>query len=313
MALTNTTVTLLAVGCLAVGIGGTYMLTRPAPGSAPAADLMATAPVSDPAVTPAITEPDLPPPASNPAPEASATRPAPAPSPEAAVRPAPQAPRQPPASQTIPPASSRESDARPAPATAQPAPAAAAAAATTPARPVEPMFEELVVSAEAVIGLQMDALVSSEDAQVEDRVSATVTRSVRVGDRVAIPAGARAQGEVTLVERGGKLKDRARLAVRFTSVTLGDGTRVPISTDAILREGASASKESAAKIGGGAVGGAIIGGIIGGKKGAAIGSTVGAGAGTTAVMTGGRNAAVFESGAELTVKLLKPATVTINH
>lgn len=175
------------------------------------------------------------------------------------------------------------------------------------------MFEELVVSANAPIDLQFDTEVSSEDAQVEDRVVATVTRDITVGDRVAIPTGAKANGEVTLVERGGKVKDRARLAVRFTSVTLGNGTRVPINTEAVLREGASAAKESAAKIGGGAIGGAIIGGIIGGKKGAAIGSTVGAGAGTTAVMAGGRNAAVFEQGAVLSVKLLKPAAVMVNR
>lgn len=175
------------------------------------------------------------------------------------------------------------------------------------------MFEELVVSANAPIDLQFDTAVSSEDAQVEDRVVVTVTRDITVGDRVAIPTGAKAHGEVTLVERGGKVKERARLAVRFTSVTLGNGTRVPINTEAVLREGASAAKESAAKIGGGAIGGAIIGGIIGGKKGAAIGSTVGAGAGTTAVMAGGRNAAVFEQGAVLSVKLLKPATVTVTR
>ena len=51
---------------------------------------------------------------------------------------------------------------------------------------------------------------------------ARVTRDVKVGDRVAIPSGAKAQGEVTLVERGGKLRERARLGVRFTSIVLAD-------------------------------------------------------------------------------------------
>jgi hypothetical protein len=64
-----------------------------------------------------------------------------------------------------------------------------------------------------------------------------VTRDVRVGDRVAIPAGAQARGEVTMVERGGKLKDKARLGIRFTSVVLADGTRIPLETDTIYREG----------------------------------------------------------------------------
>ena len=76
-------------------------------------------------------------------------------------------------------------------------------------------------------------------------------------------------------------------------MVLADGTRVPIETDTIFREGDSPTGESAAKIGGGAIGGAIIGGIFGGAKGAAIGASAGAGAGTAAVMAGGRNAATL--------------------
>ncbi|MGE0447133.1 MAG: hypothetical protein AB7P99_18060 [Vicinamibacterales bacterium] len=304
MTFTNTTAALTAAGLLAVGAGAAWFATRPSPDSAPASEQAATAPVTDPAVAPAITEPDPDTGAPASPPDRSGARPAPsrtapAPAREAQVPPAAEAPRQPPASQaSSAPAHQAGASDRP---------------AAAPAKPAAPMFEELVVSADAVIGLHLDATVSSEDAQVEDRVVATVTRDVRVGDRVAIPAGSKAHGEVTLVERGGKVKERARLAVRFTSVTLGNGTRVPISTEALLREGDSAAKESAAKIGGGAIGGAIIGGIIGGKKGAAIGSTVGAGAGTTAVMAGGRNAAVFEGGEAVSVKLLKPAAVTVDR
>jgi len=159
----------------------------------------------------------------------------------------------------------------------------------------------------------METAVSSEHARVEDEVVARVTRDVKVADRVAIPAGARAQGEVTLVERGGRVRDRARLGVRFTSIVLADGTRLPIHTETVFREGDAPGRESAAKIGGGAIGGAIIGGILGGAKGAAIGSTVGAGAGTAAVMTGGRNNATLSAGSPLTVRLEEPVTVTVER
>jgi hypothetical protein len=142
---------------------------------------------------------------------------------------------------------------------------------------------------------------------------ARVTRDVRVSDRVAIPAGAKAVGEVTLVERGGKMRERARLGVRFTSIVLADGTRVPVETDTIIREGDAPGGESAAKIGGGAIGGAIIGGILGGAKGAVIGGSAGAGAGTAAVLAGGRNPATLTAGAPITVRLLKPATVTVER
>jgi hypothetical protein len=179
--------------------------------------------------------------------------------------------------------------------------------------PAGPIYDDLVVAADSVIGLEIETALTSEKARVEDQVSARVTRDVRVGDRVVIPAGSRVQGEVTVVERGGRMRDRARLGVRFTSIVLADGTRLPIETETIFREGEPPTGESAAKIGGGAIGGAIIGGILGGAKGAAIGGAVGAGGGTAAVMAGGRNAATLPSGTPVTVRLEDPVTVTVER
>ena len=149
--------------------------------------------------------------------------------------------------------------------------------------PPRKLYDELVIPADSVIGLQVENAVTTERAKVEDQVRARVTRDVRVRDQVAIPAGARAEGSVTLVERGGRLKDQARLGIRFHTIVLADGTRLPINTETIYREGESPARESAAKIGGGAVGGAVLGAIFGGKKGAIIGSTVGAAGGGVAV------------------------------
>ena len=151
--------------------------------------------------------------------------------------------------------------------------------------PARKLYDELVIPADSVIGLQVENAVTTERAKVEDQVRARVTRDVRVGEQVAIPAGARAEGSVTLVERGGRLKDQARLGIRFHTIVLADGTRLPINTETIYRDGESPARESAAKIGGGAVGGAVLGAIFGGKKGAIIGSTVGAAGGSVAVAT----------------------------
>ena len=160
-----------------------------------------------------------------------------------------------------------------------------------------------MIASNSVIGLQVETPVSTEKARVEDEVIARVTRDVRVGDRVAIPAGSKAHGEVTLVEKGGRLKDRARLGVRFTSIVLADGTTVPITTETIYREGESPTGSSTAKIGGAAIGGAILGGILGGGKGAAIGGAIGAGGGSAAVMAGGPKDATLSSGSPVTVRL----------
>jgi type IV secretory pathway VirB10-like protein len=184
-----------------------------------------------------------------------------------------------------------------------------AASVETPRR----TFEELVVPADAVIGLQMEGPVSSERARVEDRIVARVSRDVRVGSTVAIPSGARALGNVVVVERGGRLRERASVGIRFHTIELSDGSRLTISTDTIFRYGEAPGNGSAAKIGGGAVAGAILGAIINGGKGAAIGAATGAGAGTAAVMTGDRSAAVFPAGSDVTARILSPVTVSIER
>jgi hypothetical protein len=171
----------------------------------------------------------------------------------------------------------------------------------------------LVVAADSVIGLQTEGLLTSDRARVEDRVDAHVSRDVRVGREVAIPTGTRAIGTVVVVERGGRLKDRARLGIRFHTLQMADGTRLSIATDTIYRYGDAPSNGSAAKIGGGAAAGAILGAIIGGGKGAAIGATTGAGAGTAAVMAGDRSAAVFPPGADVTARIQSPLTITIER
>lgn len=203
----------------------------------------------------------------------------------------------PPAAEPVPPAIPADLPARDAPA---------------PPSPRQREFLELVVPSESVLGLQLETTVTSEQARVEDRVEARVTRDVRVGEQVAIPAGSRVAGSVVLVDRGGKLKDRARLGIQFDTLTLVDSTRLSIRTDAVYREGESPAGRSAAKIGGATVGGAILGAIIGGGKGAAIGGSVGAAGGTATVMAGGRRPAVLTAGTVLSVRLLSPVTVAID-
>jgi hypothetical protein len=184
-------------------------------------------------------------------------------------------------------------------------------AVVEPPPPPKPELVEVVIPAASVIGLQVETSLSSENARVEDRVDARVTRDVLADGRVAVPAGARMIGNVTVVERGGKVKERARLGVRFHTVVLADGTQVPIRTDSIYREGASPGAESARKIGGAAVGGAILGAILGGGKGAAIGGATGAAGGTAVVMAGDRNAATLPAGTILTVRVASPVSIEV--
>jgi len=320
MEISKTAVGVLAALCIAAGAGGAYLATRGEPGPAAAgteAPVISPDPLasivdqSEAIVTDAAAQSlDR-----TPVPPATARRTAP-------LRPAVSRERQPQVA-SVRPESAPEFDSQSVPApsletrsVAPPALEPVRPSEPEPVRtaePASPEFEELIVSVDSVVGLQVETSITSERARVEDEVVARVTRDVRVGDRVAIPAGARARGEVTLVERGGRLRDRARLGVRFTSVVLADGTRVPLETDTIYREGDAPSRESAAKIGGGAIGGAIIGGLLGGAKGAVIGGSAGAGAGSAAVLAGGRNPATLPSGTPVTVRIIKPTTVTVER
>jgi hypothetical protein len=333
MEISRTTVGIVAAACITAGAAGAFLVSRPASRASDAQTAPATADassvagveqsegvISDAPAAPVVVVPPV---------QASPAR-----SVAAARTPARTTAR----AESPRPAASTAAVERPRPAPVVNAPARATEEARTvtpeprtpvsaPLEPVQPYtpapvlateppaprFEDLVVSTDSVLGLQMETSLTSERARVEDEVVARVTRDVRVGDRVAIPAGAKAHGEVTLVERGGKVRDKARLGIRFTSVVLADGTRVPLETDTIYREGDGPGGESAAKIGGGAIGGAILGGIFGGAKGAVLGATAGGGAGTAAVMAGGRNPATLPSGTPVTVRLVKPATVTVEE
>lgn len=322
-------VALLAAGCVTAAAGGSYLAVRQNAASGVA--FTSPAPVAPPDVerrtpvqetegvieAPTDTEPAGPvvEPESPPAPRLPETRRGPAQAP-AARRPVIRASQERAAPDTMPSPAPRETWPVPSPSPEpQPREDHAPSLPESPVeiRPLEPVIEEIVIPASAVIGLEIETTVTSEEARVEDRVDARVTRDVFAGGRLVLPAGSRVTGAVTLVERGGKVKERARLGVRFHTVSLAGGRQVPLRTDPIYREGASPAGESSRKIGGAAVGGAVLGAILGGGKGALAGATAGAAGGTAVVMAGDRNPAVLAAGSIVTVKLASAASVEVER
>jgi len=326
---------LLALACVTAAAGGAYVATRHNAASLPTAvsAAPATAPAPAPASAQPVAETEAPVAAEKPAAEA-----APAPTQDArASEPAkpaviPVTPRHTPdrnrsARTTTTPTALPETRATPVhdPATTTPETAAAATSTSASPPPVDfpkpaephpeparvPQFEEVVLPVASVIGLQVETALSSERARIEDRVEARVTRDVVANGRVAIPAGSRVLGSVTLVDKGGKLKERARLGIRFHTLVLADGSDVALNTEPFYREGESPAGDSAKKIGGAAVGGAILGAILGGGKGAVIGGTTGAAGGTAAVMAGDRNPATVAPGSIVSVRLSSPVTIQV--
>jgi len=180
--------------------------------------------------------------------------------------------------------------------------------APEPPPPPQKIFEELVVSAESVIGLRIESTVSSEVARVEDPLR-RASRETSVWFEIAIPAGSRVLGSVTQVERGGKMKNVARIGVRFHTLVLADNTRMPMQTEAIYREGKSPGRESAARLR--ARGGAILGASSRRQR-----RTIAARLARPAARRGdgGReNPAVLASGTSLTVRLSQPVTIIVER
>jgi hypothetical protein len=139
-------------------------------------------------------------------------------------------------------------------------------------------------------------------------VRARVRQGIVVDDYTALPAGTVLHGNVTDVDRAGRIRGRARLAFRFTEAEI-DGAREALRTNPVSFEGEATKGEDATKIGAGAVGGAIIGGILGGGDGAAKGAAIGGAAGTGAVLaTRGREVSLA-SGSDVTATLASEFSV----
>jgi hypothetical protein len=330
---------LLAAGCLMAAAGGAYIAVRqnvvqPAPvaaSPAPVAPSTSAAPSS--AVTPvseteaivsgptkpkAETEPPTPSaPSKSAAPATAVAKELPKPASAPRRAPTPEPAPKPRSTNPVPPQTTgapvnaeRQIQAPPPASRPEPVQEPVRAVEPPPAPPVR-QFEEVVLPAASVMGLEVETSLSSERTRVEDRVDAKVARDVMADGHVAIPAGSRVIGSVTVVERGGKVKQPARLGVRFHTLVLADGREIPLRTEPIYREGESPGSESARKIGGAAVGGAILGAIIGGGKGAVIGGATGAAGGTAVVMAGDRNAATLTPGTIVNVRLSAPATIEV--
>jgi hypothetical protein len=155
------------------------------------------------------------------------------------------------------------------------------------------------------IDVSLEAQLSSDTAQVEDRFQATTVADVHRGNEVIIPAGSVMRGVVSSVSRASRTERKGSLTVSFDQITV-NGRTYPmrgIVTQALESEGL---KGEAGRIGAGAGVGAIIGGIIGGVKGALLGVLIGGGG--TIAATEGKDV-TLPPGTILRVRLDQPPNV----
>jgi hypothetical protein len=168
----------------------------------------------------------------------------------------------------------------------------------------------MTIPAGTAVALILETAVASDSSRVEDHVRARLAKPIVVDGATAVPEGAEVVGSVVQVERSGRVKGRASLALRFHQVKAWD-TAYDVETKRISRQAAATKGEDATKIGIGAGAGAVIGAVAGGKKGAAIGSAVGGGAGAGVVMATRGEEVRLGQGAKLETTTVTPLTIRI--
>ena len=160
------------------------------------------------------------------------------------------------------------------------------------------------------LSIELKTAHASDTSRVEETVRGVLRRALAVDGVEIAPAGTAVTGQVTAADRAGKVKGRARLVLRFSSLVIDASDRA-ISTVAIARQAAPTKKADAAKIGIGAGAGALIGAITGGKKGAVVGGTIGAGAGTGVVLATRGDEVGLAAGTTLATTLSQPLVVRV--
>jgi hypothetical protein len=184
----------------------------------------------------------------------------------------------------------------------------AAAGAVIPA--TRPAYREVTIPAGTALPLALTSSIASDTSAVEDAVTAELTSPITIDGRDVLPAGTRLTGVVTAVEESDRVKGRAMIAFRFTSLRHGD-TRYELQTAPLSHLAPATKGEDATKIGIGTGAGAVIGGILGGKKGAAQGAAVGGGAGTGVVLATKGREVRLPPGSDVTTHLTAALTVRI--
>ena len=183
--------------------------------------------------------------------------------------------------------------------------------AAAPARTAEaPVYREFTLPVGTTLPLELRSSIASDVSEVEDTVRATLRKAVTVEGQEVLPAGTEVAGHVTEAERAGRVKGRARLAFRFTSLR-HDDERMSLRTEPIVQEAEATKGEDATKIGIGAGAGAVIGAVVGGKSGAAKGAVIGGAAGTGVVVATRGKEVRLEPGTDIPVRLAAPLSIRV--
>lgn len=188
-----------------------------------------------------------------------------------------------------------------------PAPEPAAVPAPPPPPP-QPVPVE--IAAGTTLTIRMIDGVDSSVNQPGEIFRASLENPIVVGDQVVVPKGADVYTRLVSSSSAGKFSGKSELHLELVKMDF-QGKSYPLVSSTYSVSGDSRGKNTAEKVGGGAVLGAIIGALAGGGKGAAIGAGVGgAGGGVYQAATHGKQVRI-PSETKLDFQLDQPVTVNV--
>jgi hypothetical protein len=194
-------------------------------------------------------------------------------------------------------------------ATSSAANAPISAATSTPVAPAA-RYTEVTIPSGTTLRLALASTVGSDTSNVEQPVRATLRSPVTISGQVVLPAGSEVTGVVSEAEGSGRVKGRARIAMRFNAMK-ANGESYDIKTSGYAQEAAATKKQDAEKIAIGAGAGAALGAILGGGGGAAKGAAIGGAGGTGVVLATKGKEIHLGPGANITTRLTAPITVRV--
>lgn len=164
----------------------------------------------------------------------------------------------------------------PPPAASQPPDSSPSSSSTTAAT-----GKRMIIDQGTQVTVRLIDPIDSEKNQTGDTFHATLNAALTSDGEEAVPAGVELTGHLVDVKSASKFAGQSVVVLQLDSISSG-GKIYSLQTDQYRKEGKSRGKNTAEKVGGGAILGGIIGAIAGGGKGAAIGTAAGAGAGGAA-------------------------------
>jgi type IV secretion system protein VirB10 len=205
---------------------------------------------------------------------------------------------------------------------------AAASGQSAQAGAAQPGVRQITVPADTEILLQLKNTIDTKSARVGDGVYCQTTFPVVVDNVIVIPAGSYVKGEITKVQRAGRISGRAEILFHFNTVIFPTGYTVEmpgtLHGDPGTNRARVADEEGTVKTDGhdkvkqlpnvgrdaeyGALGGAIATGSVNGAR---IGGGLGAVAGLATMMLTRGSDVRIEPGAALTMRLQRPLAVDV--